>query len=98
MVHISSPFIIHIYTHKFSPAAHTFPSLALYSHGVTETFVFVVPYDNISDISEYFHPHIIFGKVLHQIGRMICDPHHNFVAIKGIDCVTYCLNFYTFWE
>ena len=40
-----------IYTYQFSPIAHSFPSLALYLHGVTKAFVFVVPYDNISNIS-----------------------------------------------
>ena len=57
------------YTYQFSPVAHSFPSLALYPHGVTEAFVFVVPYANVSDISEFYHPHIISEKVLHHIGR-----------------------------
>ena len=39
-----------LYTHQFYPVAHTFPILAPYSHGDTEAFVFVVPYDNIFDI------------------------------------------------
>ena len=55
------------YTHQFSPVAHAFPSLAPYPHGETKSFVFDVPYDNISYISESFHPHIIAGKVLHHI-------------------------------
>ena len=58
----------YFYTHQFSPVAHTFPSLSLYPHGDTEPFVFVVTYDYIYDISKYFHPHIISGKVLHHIG------------------------------
>ena len=57
----------YFYTHQFSPVAHTFPSLALYPHGDTESFVFVVPSDNISDILDYFHPHIRYRKVLHHI-------------------------------
>ena len=85
MVHIS----IHhsyFYTYQFSPVAHSFPSLALYPHGATEAFVFAVPYDNFSDISEFYQPHIRFGKVLHQIGILTCDSHHNFAAIQGIGC------------
>ena len=88
----------YFYTHKFSLAAHTFPSLVPYPHGDIEAFVFVFLYDNISDISEYFQPHIRFGNVLHHIGRNICDPHHHFVAIQGTDCVTNCPNFCTLWE
>ena len=38
------------YTHQFSPVAHSFPSLALYPHGVIESFVFVVPNANVFDI------------------------------------------------
>ena len=60
--------------------------------------VLVVPYDNIYDISEYFKPHIRYEKVIHHIGRMICDPHHNFAAIQGTDYVIDCLNFCTIWE
>ena len=78
--------------------ANTFPYLALYPHGDTQAFVFVVPYYYISDISDSFHPHIISGKVLHNIGRMICDSHHNFATIQGNDCVTDCLLFCTLWE
>ena len=68
------------YTHKFFPVTHTFPSLAPYPHGDTEPLVFFVPYDNIHDIPESFQPHIRSGKVLHWIGRMICDPYHNFCS------------------
>ena len=39
----------YFYTSVFS-VAHSFPSLALYPHGVTEAFVFVVTYANISNI------------------------------------------------
>ena len=47
------------YTYQFSPVAHSFPShsfpsLALYPHGVTEAFVFVVLYANVSNISEFY--------------------------------------------
>ena len=66
------------YTYQFSLVAYIFSSLALYPHGATEAFVFVVTYSNVSDISE---PHIIFGKVLHHIGILACDSHHNFAAI-----------------
>ena len=38
------------YTYQFSPIVHTFPSLALYPHGATESFLFAVPYANVSDI------------------------------------------------
>ena len=86
------------YTDRFFPVAHTFPSPSPYPHGDTEAFGFVVPYDNISDISYFFQPHIIYGKVLHHIRRMICDSHHNFVAIQGTDYVTDCLNFCSLWE
>ena len=40
----------YFYTYQFSPVAHSFPSLALYPHGVTEAFVFPVPYSNVYDI------------------------------------------------
>ena len=38
--------ILHSYfcTYQFSPVAHSFPSLALYPHGVTESFVISIPY------------------------------------------------------
>ena len=36
--------------------------------------------------------------MLHHIGRKICDLHHNFAAIQGIDYVNDCLNFCTLWE
>ena len=36
--------------------------------------------------------------MLHHIGRMTCDSHHNFPTIQGIECVTNCLNFCTLWE
>ena len=74
--------ILHSYfsAHQFSPVAHTFPSIALYPLGVTEEFVFLVPYANVSDISIFIQSHIISVKVLHYIGRMICDLHHNFAG------------------
>ena len=53
MVQISSPSIIHIFTHHFFPVAHPFPSLALYPHGDTEALVFSIPYVNIYDISVF---------------------------------------------
>ena len=86
------------YTHQFFPIAQPFPTLALYPPGDIEPLVFVVPYDNISDILDPFQPHIISKKVLHHTGRKICDPHHNFATIQGSDCVTNCPNFYTLWE
>ena len=86
------------YTYQFSPVAHNFPSLALYPHGATEAFVFSVPYANILDMSEFYQPHIRTRKVLHQIGRLTCDSHHNFAAIQGIECEINCLNFCTLWE
>ena len=86
------------YTHQFSPVSHSFPSLALYPHGLTEGFEFVVPYANVSDISQFYQPHIIYYKVLHHIGRMTCDSQHNFTSIQGIECVTNCLNFCSLWE
>ena len=88
----------YFYTYQFSPVAHSFPSLAIYPHGVTEAFVFVVPYANFSDISKFYQPHNRSGKVLHHIGRITCDSHHNFAAIQGIDCVTNCHYFCTLWE
>ena len=68
--------------HHFSLVAHHFPTLSLYPHGDIEPLVFNIPYDNISDISEYFQSHIIYGKVIHHIGINICDPHHNFTVYK----------------
>ena len=52
------------YTHQFFPIAHTFPSLVPCPHGVTEAFVFVVPYANVFDVSEFYQPHIISIQVL----------------------------------
>ena len=69
------------YTHQFSPVANTFLTLAPYPHGDNIDLVFVVPYANISDISQSFQHRIIFGKALHQIGRKICDSHHDFAVI-----------------
>ena len=86
------------HTHQFPPVGQTFPNLSPYPHGDTEDLVFVVPYDNIYDISESIHPHIISRKFLHHIGRKICDPHHNFVAIKGTDCAIDYIKFSTLWE
>ena len=40
----------YFYTYQFSLVAHSFPSLILYPHGVSQSFVFVVPFDNVSDI------------------------------------------------
>ena len=86
------------YTYQFSPVAHSFPSLALYPHGVTEAFDFVVPYANVSNISKFYQPHIRSGKVLHQIGRKTCDSYYNFAVIQGIGCEINCLNFCTLWK
>ena len=61
------PSIIQIFTYQFSPVAHNFPSLALYPHGAIEDIVLAVPYVNISDISEFYQPHIRYIQVLHQI-------------------------------
>ena len=36
--------------------------------------------------------------MLHQIGILTCDSHHNFAAIQGIGCEINCLNFCTLWE
>ena len=80
--YLKSIYHSYFYTHQFSPIAHSFPSLALYSHGVTEAFVFVVPYANIYDISYFYQPHIISRKVLHHIRILTCDSHHNFAAIQ----------------
>ena len=65
----------YFYTYQFSLVAHNFPSLARYPHGAIEAFVLAIPYANISDISEFYQPHIISGKVLHQIGRLTCEIH-----------------------
>ena len=88
----------YFYTYRFFPVAHDFPSLALYPHGATEAFFFAVTYDNFYDISEFYQTHIIFGKVLHHIGILTCDSHHNFAAIQGIGCEINCLNFCTLWK
>ena len=47
----------YFYIHQFSPLAQHFSIIALYPYGDTKPLVFVVPYDNISDISESFNPH-----------------------------------------
>ena len=36
--------------------------------------------------------------MLHHIGRMTCDSHHDFAAIQGIERVTNCLKFCTLWK
>ena len=41
----------YFYTHQFFLVAHAFPSLALYPHGVTKDFAFIVPFANVYDIS-----------------------------------------------
>ena len=84
----------YFYIHQFSLVAQPFPTLALYPHRDTIPLVFSTPYDNISDISHYIHPYLIFGKVLYQFGRKICDPHHHIIVIQGTDCV----DFSTLWE
>ena len=88
----------YFYTYHFSPVAHKFPSLALYSHGAIEAFFLAVPYVNIYDISEFYQPHIISIQVLHQIGILTCDSHHNFAAIQGIGCEINFLKFCTLWK
>ena len=47
---LNSIYHSYFYTLKLSPVAHSFPSLSLYPHEVTEAFVFSVTYSNISDI------------------------------------------------
>ena len=73
----------YFYTYQFSPVAHNFPSLALYPHGAIKAFILAIPYANISDISEFSHPHIQSRKVLHHIVILTCDSHHNFAAIHS---------------
>ena len=83
------------YTPGHDHGVHNFPSLALYPHGATEAFVFAVPYDNVSDISDFYQSHIKYIQVLQQIGILTCDSHHNFAVIQGIECEINCLNFCT---
>ena len=92
MVHISCPSIIQ----TFTPIS--FPSLSVYPHGVIEAFVFAIPCASVSNISKFYQPNIRSGKVLHHIGILICDSHHNFAAIQGIECEINCLNFCTLWK
>ena len=47
----------YFYTYQFYPVVHNFPSLALYPHGATKSFVLSVQYYNVSDISEFYQPH-----------------------------------------
>ena len=88
----------YFYVYQFSPVVHSFPSLALYPHGSIEAFILDVPYDNIFDISDFYQPHIRSRKVLHQIGILTCDSHHNFAVIQGTGCEINCLNFCTLWK
>ena len=97
MVQILSPSFIFLHL-SVSLVAHNFPSLALYPHGATKAFVLSIPYANIYDISEFYQPHIISIHVLHQIGILTCDSHHNFAAIHRIGSEINCLNFCTLWE
>ena len=60
--------------------------------------VFYVPYADISDISEFYQPHISSENVLHHIGILACDSHHNFAVIQGIGCEIICLKFCTLWK
>ena len=87
-----------IHHYQFSPVTHNFPSRALYPHGATESFVLSVPYATIYDISEFYQFHIIYIHVLHHIGILTCDSHHNFAAIQGIGCEINCLHFCTLWK
>ena len=94
MVHISSPSIIYTFT------------LIIFSQLLI--FFIVYPYilmESLKDLYILLHM-IIFmiyhslvssyhiREVLHQVGRMICDPHHNFAVVQGI----YCINFCTLWK
>ena len=88
----------YFYNYQFSTNAHSFPSLSLYPHGSIEEFVFSAPYANVSDISYFYWLHIISINMLHHIGILTCDSHHNFAVIQGIGCETNCLNFCTLWE
>ena len=79
------PIIIHIFTPiSFPQLLIVFLALALYPHGATEAFVFVVPYANVFNISDFYQTHFISINFLHHIGILTCDSHHNFPAIQGI--------------
>ena len=99
MVHISCPTVIHIFT------PISFPQLLI--------IFLVYPYilmEPLKPLSLLFHMLIFLiyqsfislnirsGKVLHQIGILTCDSHHNFAAIQGIGCKINCLNFCTLWK
>ena len=88
----------YFYTYQFSLVAHNFPSLAIYPHGATEAFVFVVPFANVYDISEFYQLHIKYGKVLYQIWKIDMWFTSQFCSYSGNACVTNCLNFCTLWE
>ena len=48
-----------------------------------------------------YHSFIIlisYLEVLHHIGRLTCDSHHNFATIQGIGCEINCLIFCTLWK
>ena len=36
--------------------------------------------------------------MLHHIGILTCNSHHNFAAIQGIECEINCFYFCTLWE
>ena len=99
MFQILCPSIIHIFT------PISFPQLLIVFLVQPYIFmeplnpiVFVVPYANVSNILEFYQPHSRYGNVLHHIGILTCDSHHNFAAIQGIECEINCLNFRTVWE
>ena len=97
MVNISCPFIIHIFTPIGFPQLLIF--FLVYPYILMESLKpLSIPYSNVSNTSYFYQLHIKSGKVLHQIGILACDSHHNFTAIQGIECITNCLNFCTLWE
>ena len=48
----------YFYIHQFSRVDNPFSTIALNPHGDSTPLVLAVPYDNISDISEFYQPHI----------------------------------------
>ena len=57
----------YFYTRQFSPVAHTFPSLALYPHGVTKSLVLAGPYD----IYTICHVHLTWIQINKEIFKLV---------------------------
>ena len=83
MVQILCPSIIQIFT------PISFPQLLIVF--LVQPYILMEPLKTLSLLFHMlmiliYQPHIKSRKVLHHIGRLTCDSHHNFAAIQGFAC------------